>query len=190
MTEQNISDPQQSLQIITEAIQGSKENIKENAWYFIFWGILVSVTCLIHYTLLKMHYDAKPHILWPALMIGGGIISSVHGYREEKKKPYQSHLSLFMKNLWIVLGLAYIIVIVMCFKYQNNPVMPILLLSGIGTLVTGLTIKFKAMSIGGVALLVCSVLALWTYGVESLVLCAVAIIVGFVIPGVLLKKST
>jgi len=93
------------------------------------------------------------------------------------------------QNLWIVIGIAYLIVIFLSFYQKNVPVLPILLLSGIGTTVTGLNARYKPLILGGIVLLASSVLAIWITGKESLLLCGVAIFVGYFIPGMMLKKS-
>lgn len=190
MTPQDsIKDPEHSLQIIAEAIAGTKENIKQNAWYFIFWGTLLASCCLIHYLLYRVHYNPMPHILWPMGFSIGAILTLFRIRKNDREAGFSSYAQIFTKNLWLGLGVGFMILLVIMVHFRQNPVMPLLLLSGIGTLVTGLSIRFIPMSLGGVILLIGCLLTLWIPSAEELALGAVCGVLGQVVPGILLTKA-
>ena len=63
---------------------------------------------------------------------------------------YETYLDRFLKYLWIVIGISFINIIFICSFLKVIPTSLILLLAGIGTLITGLTMKFKPLTIGGI----------------------------------------
>lgn len=189
MSQDSIKDPEHSLHIIAEAIAGSKENIKQNAWYFIFWGALLACCCTLHYLLFRIQYNPMPHILWPLGFSLGAFLTFIRSRNEDSESSYSSYSEIFTKNLWIGLGAGFLILMVMMVHFQQNPVMPLLLLSGIGTMVTGLSIRFLPMSLGGVVLLIGCLFTLWIPSEEELVLGAICGILGQVVPGILLSKA-
>ena len=182
-------NPNESLQIITDTIAKTRSNIRQNSFFFLLWGWLVSLASILQYSLITFTSTDLHFLPWPILMIGGAIISGVYGYRMSKLNPTESYVNNFMKNLWIVLGISFFIMVFLCLKMEVYPTPFALLLAGVGTLISGLVMKFNPLTIGGAVFLLAAVVAVFFGGAEQLIINAVAIVLGYLIPAYLLKNA-
>ena len=189
MVNQNQLNPSESLNIISKAINQTKENIKEQSFYYILWGWLISIASFANYLLLVFTDFRHSYFPWLVLIPMGWIISIVYSIKKEKTKRYETYLDTFLKNLWTVIGLSFIGILFISFSLKVNPTSFILLLAGIGTLVSGLTMKFKPLSVGGIMLFIFSIVSLFVDKSDILLVNGIAIIIGYLIPAYLLKKS-
>ncbi len=181
--------PLESLNVISKAIGQTKENIKEQSFYYIIWGWLISAISFAHYLVL-LFTDLKYYYLpWIIVMPIGWIASSIYAIKKEKALKYETHLDVFLKTLWIVIGVSFIVISLMSFYLKVNPISFILLLAGIGTLVSGLMMKFKPLAIGGIVFFICSLVSLFVDNTETLLVNGIAIVLGYLIPAYLLKKA-
>ena len=188
MDNQNQLNPTESLKVISEAINQTKENIKGQSFYYILWGWIVSIASFSDYLLLLADFK-QSYLPWLILIPIGWIVSITYSIKKEKSLKYETYLDVFLKNLWIVIGISFIGIIFISFSLKVNPTSYILLLAGIGTLVSGLTMKFKPLSIGGILLFIFSIVSLFVENDETLLVNGIAIIFGYLIPAYLLKKS-
>ncbi|WP_233898771.1 hypothetical protein [Tenacibaculum piscium] len=188
MKNQNQLNPTESLQIISEAIHQTKENIKEQSFYYIMWGWIIAIASFTHYLLLAFTNLKQSHLVWSILIPLGWILSIIYTIKKEKKLKYETYLDTFLKNLWIVIGVSFFIIKFISFSLKVNPTAFLLLLTGIGTLISGLTMKFKPLAIGGVLLFIFSIISLYVNNSETLLVNGIAIIIGFLIPAYLLKN--
>ncbi len=47
---------QDSIRVITEMIENSKSNFKDNSFFYLLWGWLVLIASVTNFALLKMGY--------------------------------------------------------------------------------------------------------------------------------------
>jgi len=73
--------------------------------------------------------------------------------------------------------------------YQSNPLPMISLFIGIGILVSGLQMRFKPLVIGGIGFFVGAIALVYVTPLEGLLVYDACIILGYLIPGYLLKKE-
>jgi hypothetical protein len=185
-TEENL-DPAQSLQMITAVIAKTKENIKEHNFIYLLWGWLIAVASfsffILHtYTSFKLFF-----LPFPILALTGIIISVLHYAR--KRFESETYVSYYLKKLWIVLGISFILVVFINVVTTEPPFTYTLLIGGIGTMVSGLVLRFRPLVLGGVLFLLLSVGSVFTPDVYKPLLQGVAVIGGYLIPGYLLKYS-
>ena len=189
MKDTNHLTPAESLEVISKAINQTKENIKGQSFYYMLWGWLISIASFSHYLLLTFSGIKQPYLPWLVLIPIGFIVSITYSVKKEKSKQYDTYLDVYLKNLWIVLGISFIGIIFISFSLKVNPTAYIILLTGIGTLVSGLAMKFKPLSIGGIMFFIFSITTLFVNDSETLLINGIAIIIGYLIPAYLLKKS-
>lgn len=182
-------NPTESLNIISDAINQTRENLKEQSFYFVLWGSLIPLASITHYLLLKFTDLEHSYIPWLILTPIGWIVSITYSIKRENTNKYETYFDMFLKYLWIVIGLSFIGIIFISFYHKINPTAFILLLAGIGTLVSGLTTKFKPLSFGGIALFIFSIASLFVDNSDTLLINAIAVVIGYLIPAYLLKKS-
>ncbi len=180
-------DPAQSLQVITAVIAKTKENIKEHSFLFLLWGWLIAIASfsffMIHaYTSFKLFF-----LPFPVLALTGIIISVLY-YTGRSHKP-ETYIDYYLKKLWLVLGISFILVVLINLAKTSPPFTYTLLICGIGTMVSGLVLNFRPLILGGVLFLVFSVGSVFIPDVYKPLLQGIAVVAGYLIPGYLLKNS-
>lgn len=179
----------ESMDIISDSIRNAKENLRSQSFNYIFWGWLSIAASLSDYALL-MFGELKWHFLpWLILMPIGGIITSFVSKKKESEKGFKTHLEVFLKNLWIVVAYSIAVVVYISVTIQINPVVLTLLIAGIGTLVSGLTMKYKPLIFGGIVFFVFSLITLYITNENAYLLYSLAIAIGYLIPAYKLKHE-
>ena len=189
METQTELNPKESLELIAETIAKTKENFKYQSFYYLIWGWLVAGASLSQYVLINFTEFEMNYLPWPILMSLGAIITIIYSIRLGRVSQTETYLGNFIKNLWIVLGISFIFMLFISIKLEFWPAPGVLLLAGIGTMVSGLTMKFKPLIFGGIIFAVFTIVTLYFRGPEQLILNAIAIVFGYLIPGYLLKYS-
>lgn len=182
---------EENLALIARSIKQTKNNLYEQRFYYLFWGWLVLATSLAHFLLAYIEIMVKPYLVWPVLMGAGFIISLGYGYASSRKTGrVESLLDRSLKHLWVILGVSFFIGSwIVSQAYQTDPLPIIALLVGIGTLISGLQMRFKPLLWGGICFWIAAVVSIYTTPLQSLLLYDFCIIVGYLIPGYMLKKE-
>lgn len=189
MKNPNLLNPIESLNLISNTINKTKENIKEQSFYFLVWGWQVTIASFTHYLLLSYTDFLHSYLTWIIIIPIGWILTIIYSKKQIANMKYETYLDRFLKYLWIVIGISFINIIFICSFLKVIPTSLILLLAGIGTLITGLTMKFKSLTIGGIMFFAFSIVSLFVSNTETLLVNGIAIILGYLIPAYLLKKS-
>lgn len=182
-------NPTESLNIISKAINQTKENIKEQSFYYLIWGWLIAIAAFCNYILTTFTDFRQDYLPWLIVVPIGWIISIVYAIKKERTKGYQTYFELFLKYLWIVLGISFIVSVFISLILKIHPTIFVLLLAGIGTLISGLVMKFKPLIIGGVLFFAFSTATIFVDKSSILLLNTIAIVTGYLIPAYLLKNS-
>lgn len=183
---------QQSLKIIQEMIATSKNNLKDNSFFFLLWGWLVLGASLIHFGLLQIQWEYA-WLPWPVMMTIGGIIAGIAGYRMGKKAKVVSHVDKMMMYLWWAFGIVLFIILFMSAKGRINWFTAntlIMVMYGMGTFVSGKVLKFKPLIIGGIATWALAIASLFVEPEYGLLAIAISIIIAYLIPGYMLKAKS
>ena len=181
--------PSESLKLIAETIERTKSNVQTSSFYFLLWGWLVSIAGITEYVLVNYSTIIPYYYVWPIMTIIGIIACIIYGFKVERHKKVHTYLDAVFMNLWIVLGISFFLIVFIAL-WVNAPIVPfVLLLAGIGTLVSGLIIKFKPMVIGGLLFFIFSIFSLFVQEPYQILLSTFAIITGYLIPGYMLKNS-
>jgi hypothetical protein len=188
MEQEHTLSPQESLNIIADTISRTKENIKENSFYFLLWGWLIAIASFSFFFLQK-YTNFEYYFLSFPLLVSVGIITTILVYRKRKASSTETYLIYFLSRMWGVLGLSFIIVVFINVSQKLPPFTYTLLIAGIGILVSGWAMKFKPLIIGGVLFLVSAIGSIYIADDYKVLLEGVAMIVGYLIPGYLLKYS-
>ncbi|MDP5228911.1 MAG: hypothetical protein NWQ38_00855 [Cellulophaga sp.] len=189
MEKTNQLNPNESLKIISQAISLTKENIKGQSFYFLWWGWIIAIAAFAHYFLETFSNTDKSYVPWMILVPIGWAGSIIYAKKKEKTKPYETYFELFLQYLWVVLGISFMISVFISLWLEVQPAIFVLLLAGIGTLVSGLIMKFKPLIVGGIFFFVFAVTCLFVDTTTILLFNALAIITGYLIPAYLLKNS-
>jgi len=181
--------PQESLALIADAIQKTKENFRENSRFFLLWGWLIAAASLGFFVLRQFTATRYFFLPFPVLSLAG-IVTTLVWYRQLKAKaPTETYLGYFFNRLWLVLGVSFILVVFVSVSRGGTPFLYTMVVGGIGTLVSGLTMRFRPLVWGGVLFFVAAVVGVYLPGSGLPLLNGLAMIGGYLVPGYLLKAS-
>ncbi len=177
-----------NLQLIQRMINTAKENIEDDSFYFLLWGWFVFTACILHFILLKIAPDMQG-IGWIILMPLGGIISMVFGIRQEKKQRVKSYIDDLMKYVLIsfLVSLFTVLFFMKTLGLSTYPL--VMLIYGIWLFISGGALKFRPLIIGGIVNCLLGITAFFFAFEMQLLILALAVLLGYIIPGHLLKRK-
>jgi hypothetical protein len=180
--------PIQGLQMITEVIAKTKDNLREHSFGFLLWGWLIAAASFLFF-ILQSYTSFKLFFLPFPVLVAAGIVITLRFYAGRRYAP-ETYLSYYLKRMWLVLGLSFILVVVINLIGQNPPFTYTMLIAGIGTLISGLVLRFRPLVFGGILFLLFSIASVVTPDRYKPLLQAIAVVTGYLIPGYQLKRST
>jgi len=190
MTKNDFS-PEKQLQLIEETIAQAKENLGKHSFPFIFWGWLVSLTALVNHLLLTFSsLGGKSYLIWPISMVLGAVLIVLYYRKTEKTERHLTHLEYFLSRLWIVLGLILLVFTVGINFMDLDPWFFFPFIAGLGTVVSGVVLKFTPLTLGGIVLLAFPFYSAAFRDNSLLLLYAAVIVVSYLIPSYLLKRQS
>ena len=182
--------PEESLLLITKTIQDTKTKFTEKGHQFIFWGVLTIIASLTHFVLAQ--FELYNFIGYAYLLMPLGAIYAFASERKNKKKnniPKTIIESILMVQAIILTANFMILGFLFREQLGENIVTVFLIFLALLTILTGVSIKFKPIIIGGISL---NLLAFAPYFIDwhyhPLIFTAAAV-TGLIIPGILLNKN-
>ena len=186
-------EAQDQIQLINDTINKTKENLKESSFNFIFWGLLIAVLSFFHYAFPEVVQQTNYSTLlyWVLIPVIGMAITVTYNIKTSTKVGYETYAGRTLKIIWGVFNISWILLIFISFEKKINPTESILFLLGVMILITGLLIRFKPFSFGGISVIICSILCVYTPNNSWLLLNGIAAVLGLLVPGIALyyKKS-
>ncbi|MBL7984784.1 MAG: hypothetical protein JNM91_07285 [Flavobacteriales bacterium] len=182
--------PQQSLQLIEQMIGQAKRSFQRMSFYFLLWGVLLTLAMLATY-LLKDGAPATQHGLpWGVAGVLGGILSAIHGSRQSKTEHVKNPMDGIIGWLWASFVITMLIIILGSALAHRDPGVVITLLTGIPTFMTGRIMHFRPLIIGGIVFWVAGIAMHFTSDPLALTgLYCGAMVLGYIIPGLMLKRQ-
>ncbi len=179
----------QSFEIINEMINSSRQKMNENGFFFLLWGWTVLVASLLHYGLYKLGIE-EHYLPWPVLTTAASVVHIVYGIRLDKSATTKTYLDEFLKIMWMSIwgAIAIGFPLAVYMANFNTAYMLIILLYSLGSLITGILLKFKPLILGAVISSICCINLAFVDFPEVLLLLAVSILFTYIIPGHILKR--
>lgn len=189
MSEQEPKSNQESLEIIGDMISKAKRNIaKGGSFYFLLWGFVVSIANLSFYYLEAVVKYDKPYVVW-IITFPASIITIVYSIRQGKRARAVSHFDRIYGHVWSAIFIGIMILLVFMKEINMNQNAVILLFSGMGTYASGQMLRFKPLIFGGISLFIASIIAFKVSPIDQNLVAGLGIIVGYIIPGFMLKRK-
>lgn len=183
--------PEESLLLISKTIEEIKKRFQENGHIIVFWGCLTFMVFFSQYVFSLTGLYKKFDIIWTTILFPLGAIYMLYIWIKEKK---QNKPKTIVGNILATMGgVVGMNLLIMGFFFSNKigeamaPFFIILL--ALLIIVSGISIKFKPLIIGGILL---NLIGLGTFFFDrdyhgfSMMLGSV---VGFIIPGILLNRA-
>ena len=176
------------LNLIRETINKTKDQIRPLSVNFIFWGILITLMSVIHYSFPSI-IQINPYsslIFWTIFPLIGMAITIYYNKKILDNRGFETHLSRVLKIIWVVFNISWLIIVFNSFIIKQNPALNILFLLGMTTLITGLIIRYKPVSLGGVFLMILYLFFSINPDFPIFIINILGMLFGMVIPGLFL----
>lgn len=187
---------QESISIIKDMIANSKQNIKDQSPYYLWWGSLVFIAAIVEYILFVFMESSNHWWVWPIMSILGGLGSGIIGWRQEKRATVKTFIDRAMNYVWGGWIMIFLITVIWAAVSGVNwaQIFTIIIaFYGVGTFISGGILRFKPLMIGGLISLFIAVLCILFRLDQSfpnmLIALALSILVSYLIPGFLLRKA-
>ena len=184
-------DEAESWQLIQEMITTARKDVRDGSFYYLLWGWLVFIASLGHYILEVIVGYKHPYVVWLLMLLGIGatIYKATRQHRHQKVKTY---LDRFITNFWLAIFVAILIMLIgAAFKTGYDVAYPnIILIYGVAMFMSGAVFRFKPLIIGGIGCWIIAIVAFFVSFDIQLLLMALATLIGYLIPGYLLKAGT
>jgi len=190
-----------NMKLIEDMLYTAKKEVRDNGVFFMLWGWLVFVAAVGEAIIGYLHPEKITFaisswlnvqvdgILWLILMPLGGIISIFISMKMQKTEKVRTWFDDVMKYLWIAFG-AVLGTIIFMMGYLNLNLFPIVIsLYGLALFITGGMLKFNPLIFGGITCWVLAIVAIFTVGIYVNLILALAVFIGYIIPGHLLQKQ-
>lgn len=155
MNEKNdLISNEQALELIKGMIENSKQKRRNEGFYHLLWGIVITMAIVVMYFLLKAEMYKYIGWSWGTFCGVGAIISTLHSRKQYSKKG-MSYTDLGIGATWYTLMFSMVLV---CFVYPvllnaySWAIVYVLccLLLGFANLVTGMILKEKLPIFNGI----------------------------------------
>jgi hypothetical protein len=185
--DENLS-AQQSLDLIASMIRQAKGNVQKSGFYFLLWGWTIVIANLGVYYMLEFTSIENPFLIF-GITIPAAIISMIYGMNQGKKVTAPTVLDSIHMWLWIGFGINCFIMASFGGKtnWQINPV--IITMCAVPTFISGIMLRFKPLVIGGSLFWVFGIICFMVDPKIQFLVAALAVTVGYLVPGYMLKKS-
>jgi hypothetical protein len=179
----------ESLRIIHDMINATKSSFQEDGFLYLFWGWLIVFCCLVHYVLLVVTSFPHPYVIWVA-MPAAGFTHVVYLRRRNRRRSVRTYAGEFMAFLWMGFMISVSIVLAMIPKLTFEHAYPVIILFyGTATFASGGALRYKPLIIGSILNWPLAIISFFMPFHYQLLLLALAVFCGYIIPGYLLKAD-
>jgi hypothetical protein len=180
---------EESIELIQSMINTARSKVADDGFHLILWGTLVIICSLLNYFLLKAgHYEtaALPWMIMPFIGVPIGIY---YEKRLRGKGHVKTLVDMNVAYIWWAYGFTLFLGILYFANTGVSPIPFILLTTGLVTFASGLILQFRPMVIGGIIFWILSMACFIVSPIDQLLLEAVGVLLGYIIPGILLRKK-
>ena len=186
-TEKSLT-PDESLSIIQNMISAAKNNLTDDGFHFLLWGVLVIIASIGQYVLAELNFEAN-YIPWYVMPVVGVPAAIIYEWRKKKHERVKTHFDKLFGYLWSAVGITIFAVIFLSVKNSLSPIPFILAVVGLGTFVSGNIVRFTPLIIGGVIFWIAAFGASFCQPATQLLINGIATFIGYIIPGVILWRN-
>jgi len=179
---------QESIELISRMISTVRNDIQDDSFHYLLWGWLVLIASAGCYILMQMGYE-NPWITWAILMPLGGIASMVYGHTQGKQQKIKTYTDDIMKYVLIAFMVSLFTVLLFMGKLGLSTYPMVMVVYGIWLFISGGAIRFRPLIIGGIINWSLGIAAFFVTFENQLLLLALAVLLGYVIPGHMLRNK-
>jgi hypothetical protein len=179
-----------ALKIISEMIEATKTNVRDNYFYYLLWGFLVLIASLLEFGLLQWVHSPYHYIGWPVLMGIGAIITIAYSIRKHGRSDSVSYFGSFFKVFFIGWSVSLLMLLFFVISGSYQLIQPVsLAMYALATFVSGSILRFRPLVWGGLVFWTASAVSFFCPFPVQLLITAGTVIIAYIIPGYLLKRQ-
>ncbi|MCG2614527.1 hypothetical protein LZZ85_09555 [Terrimonas sp. NA20] len=189
MNDDNFS-VQDSFRVIQSMIDKAKEDFADNAFFSLLWGWLVFFAALGQYILREIIHYPHHYLVW-LLMIPGGIISIIYGYKFGRRTKVKTYMNEAMSFFGIACGVSFSI-LSLVFSYSNawHFAFPVYLaLYGLCSFVSGAILRLQLLRWAAVICWAIAIISIYVGYDVQLLLMAASAVTAFIVPGYVMRAK-
>ncbi len=182
---------EESLRIIDQMIAQVKQKPRRiDSLFTLLWGYLVFVVAILHWILLQQQVSNNTAALvWLLTLVG--VVASVLLNRQFKAtQRVKTYVDGLIRQLWLGFGITFLLLFFAVSPVENSFLPLVMLLYGITMWMQGALSKFVPYQIGALSIWGCGVAAFFFSNDQQLLWLALAVLLGYLIPGHLLLHQT
>lgn len=178
----------ESLELISQMIQNTKTRVVKHAGTpFLIWGYATVLIALVVWYLVTSTGNYQWNLLWFVLPIV--CIPFNYWANRKRESVVKTYVDRVVNYIWIVFGGTAFLISTAAFIIPVPILFVILLLMGMGTILTGMVIQFKVAVVCGILGTLASLGCLWVAGIDQLLVFAVTFVFMMIIPGHVLNVT-
>lgn len=181
-------DEKEALNVIEEMVNSGRYKMKKEAKFFLLWGWMVFAAAIIQFFFVLAEID-NSWIVWPALMGLAFIIYLFMVNKTKREGGSSTYIDRVNKYLWLgFFGPLLITILTGVFISWAAAYPFFMAIYGWSAIVSGGLLKFKPLVNGGIVSCILGVATIFVPGMYILLMLALAIFAGFIIPGHVLRS--
>lgn len=185
--EDKMLNEKESLELISRMIQNTRSRMVESAGTpFLIWGYATVAVSLIIWYLVTSTGNYQWHFLWFVLPAIG--LPATYLSLRKREPQVKTYVDRVVSSVWTVFGCVAFAISVLSFVRPLPILFLILMLMGMGTALTGMVIRFRAVAVGGVLGMLSSLACLWIEGTDQILVFAAVFVFMMIIPGHILNR--
>jgi hypothetical protein len=180
-----------SLTIIQSMINKAKDQFSENGHLYLLWGWVILFCSIGHFVLLKFFQFREAPMIWMLTWLAV-IYQTYYLWKQGKQRKVKTYTDEMIGWIWIsfvIMMFLFGFLFTRAFgsQYYQFLNVAILALYGMPTFLSGITLRFRPLIIGGISCWVLSLLAGFIPFEYHLLLLALAVVIAWIIPGYILR---
>jgi len=179
---------EEGLKTIYSMIEATRGNIGGNYRYYLLWGYLVSIACILEFLFIRVYPVNHHYLVWPIMMGAGVITSTVMSLWQRRKQNHITLLGNMMAYLWG--GWLVTLLLLQLFANMRGDYSLILPLTmamyGLGVFVSGGIIRFRPLIFGGILSWIAATVSYFQPHDIQLLIMTGTLVIGYIVPGYIL----
>lgn len=178
----------EALNVIENMVNASRYKMQDEAKYFLLWGWMVFAAAVLHFFILNTGIESS-WIIWPVMMGLAFIIYTIMVWRSKSDNRPSTYIDRVNKYLWLgFFGPLLITILIGVFQSWYAAYPFFMAIYGWSAIVSGGLLRFQPLVLGGIVSCVIGVTTIFVSGIYILLMLALAILFGFIIPGHALSR--
>lgn len=178
----------ESLELISQMIQNTRTRVEKNGGTpFLIWGYGTVIISLLVWLMVTSTERYEWYFLWFLLPAIG--IPATFWANRKNEVTVKTYIDRVVNYIWMVFGGAGFLVSCISFFYPIPILFIVLLLMGMGVLLTGMVIDSKIAVMGGLFGVLSSFVCVWVAGIDQILVFAPAFIFMMIVPGHMINHA-